>query len=675
MYGGGVDWRVAQLLRLATAILGGLIAALAMAPAALAATPIKCSELPALFGTGPGKGEPGEVFQLESGSCKVNVETLDSNAFTLEGASDGTSILEPAEPAKPIIQGPNSNVTLSDIKFTGDTENKALDFYESGSVTLAGDTFTRDGSSATFDGGAVGVFQARGTTTIEHDVFSDDTAEIQGGALVILGSGEIVDGNTFIDDRVGFGLGGGGLALFDEGATSPAVVSDNVFEDDESAGGGGGALISAYHSSTPVTVSGNLFERNSIAGYKSAFGPREGAGLLLTLNEDEPVTFTATQTGNTFKENTITETQEKATPDLAAGGGGEWVSGAIVQSVSDRFIDNRVAVNEGHSSLPAEGGGLGVIAAKAEGKIPAQPGQFTGSDDLFSGNSTAEGGWGGAVYVGNSRDPDCELTGPCPASSLTLDDSTVVGNSVDAGPESEGGALWGSENDLLALNNSILYGNTPQPEIWGFGTTTFKFSDVCAESGGPVVPSGDGNICADPDLNSEGAETATSPTIDAGSNALVPAGLATDLAGNARVASSRLGCAAKVDMGAFEATFTGKVPECAPTISDLRQSASTWREGSSKASLSSRTPVGTAISFLLNEPATVQLDFKRGSARSRITAKLTFFARTGKSVIHFDGILPHHKRLKPGSYTLVLSAKAAGRSSKTHTLRFTVRSA
>ncbi len=453
------------------------------------------------------------------------------------------------------------------------------------------------------------------------------------------------------------------------------MVSDNVFEEDESTSGGGGAVITADRSSAPVTIDGNLFERNSIAGYETAIGPREGAGLLLTLIQEEPVSFTASQNGNTFKENTITETQETATPYLPAGGGGEWVSGAIVRSVGDRFIDNRVAVDEGHTNLPSEGGGLGVIASRASLETPSLPGQFTGSDDLFSGNSTAEGGWGGAAYVGDARDPDCEPTGPCPGSSLTLDDSTVVDNSVDEGPGSQGGALWGSENDLLALSNSILYGNIPQPEIWGFGSTTFDFSDVCTESGGPLVPSGKGDICAEPDLDSEGAETVTSPTIDAGSNALVPSGLTTDIAGNARIKSSRLGCPATVDMGAFEATFTSKVPQCAPTISDLRQSASTWLEGNSKARLTARVPVGTAFSFVLNEPATVKLDFKRRSGRGRVTGRLTFSARVGKNVIRFDGILPRHKRLKPGSYTLVVTAIAADRASEAHTLRFSVRDA
>ena len=83
-----------------------------------------------------------------------------------------------------------------------------------------------------------------------------------------------------------------------------------------------------------------------------------------------------------------------------------------------------------------------------------------------------------------------------------------MGNSVDAGAGSEGGALrGGSPNDTLAVRNSIIFGNTPKPEIFGFGspTPTFAFSDVCHETGGPAV-SGSGILtpCANPLLGPRG---------------------------------------------------------------------------------------------------------------------------------------------------------------------------
>ncbi len=222
---------------------------------------------------------------------------------------------------------------------------------------------------------------------------------------------------------------------------------------------------------------------------------------------------------------------------------------------ADRFIDNRVAVNDG---APPEGGGVGAIAAAPIFSAPAEPAAFTGRDDRFTGNSTAAGGWRGAIYVGAPA-PDCPPGPGCPGSTITLDDSTVVGNHVDAGVGSEGSALWGSLHDMVTVNNSIIFGNAPKPEISWFGShpPVFAYSDVCTESGGPTV-SGAGNICKDPKLKADGAETlGVSPTIAKGSVVLVPAGLSTDLAGHSRVTPD-FSCKGKrlpphVDMGAFEA--------------------------------------------------------------------------------------------------------------------------
>ena len=256
----------------------------------------------------------------------------------------------------------------------------------------------------------------------------------------------------------------------------------------------------------------------------------------------------------------IDETEAPAQTDLAAGGAGEWISGLAVQSTADTFTGNRVAVDDG---APPEGGAVGAIATEAEGATPSEPARFVGRDDLFRGNSTARHGWGGAIYVG-SPTPDC--TGTCPGSSVTLEDSTVIDNSVDAGAGSEGGAVWGSRNDKLTGTNSILYGDAPRPEIFGFASTrpAFRYSDVCTEAGGPTL-TGTGNICADPKLTATGVETLASPTLDAGSNALIPAGLTTDLAGRPRIAASHVTCTgvgpALVDMGAFESTLR-TVPSC-----------------------------------------------------------------------------------------------------------------
>src|SRR5215471_11340067 len=85
------------------------------------------------------------------------------------------------------------------------------------------------------------------------------------------------------------------------------------------------------------------------------------------------------------------------------------------------------------------------------------------------------------LYVTGVQTCALPISGSCPASTVTLHDSTVTGNSVDAGAGSEGGAIWGSLNDSLDIDNSIVFGNSPQPELFGFGANppVIGFSDVC----------------------------------------------------------------------------------------------------------------------------------------------------------------------------------------------------
>jgi hypothetical protein len=303
-----------------------------------------------------------------------------------------------------------------------------------------------------------------------------------------------------------------------------------------------------------------VFIDNAVTGDNTASNARTGAGLSVGLDPTSDTGFQVSQANNLFSGNLINETAASGHPNLGAGGAGEWVFGVTVHSTADTFEGNQITVIDG---APPEGGGLGVLGKAAQAgppAIPAQPGTFVGIDDRFLGNLVAAGGWGGAIYSG-FEPPYC--SSGCPGSSVTLEDSTVAGNSVAAGTTSEGGAIWGSPGDSLTVDNSIVFNNTPQPEIHGYTSPTFAFSDVCNEAGGSAV-SGPGLICANPLLNADGSQTTSSPTIDQGSNALVPAGLTTDLAGNPRVTAGRCGDGAIVDIGAFESPAVTCPPPSPP---------------------------------------------------------------------------------------------------------------
>jgi hypothetical protein len=210
-------------------------------------------------------------------------------------------------------------------------------------------------------------------------------------------------------------------------------------------------------------------------------------------------------------------------------------------------------------------------------------------------------------------------------------------------------------------------------------------------------------------------ESAASPTLEAGSNALIPSGLTTDVFGAQRILGPVL-CGvsppAVVDMGAAEYAYPAPScppaivsshlqPPLAPTLSGLGQTAKAWREGTKLARLSAsgakghrKLPVGTTFSFKLDRPAQVTFAFtqaargrkvgrrcvaqthrnrhKRRCTRTVVRGTLSFAAHAGTNRVRFQGLISRRKKLKPGSYKLLVTASAAGKRSHTGTLSFTI---
>jgi hypothetical protein len=136
----------------------------------------------------------------------------------------------------------------------------------------------------------------------------------------------------------------------------------------------------------------------------------------------------------------------------------------------------------------------------------------------------------------------------------------------------------------------------------------------------------------------------------------------------------------------------------APSISDLRESAKTWREGSlghaSAARGKTQPPLGTTFSFGLNVPARVTLEFTKSAGGRRVgrtcaretrqnkhkqrctrtvtAGTLTLSGHAGENTVRFAGLLSKHKQLGTGSYTLLVTATASSKRSATRTLRFTI---
>jgi hypothetical protein len=557
---------------------GALLATLALGTSgAWAATiPVTCSGLQGALNS----ANTGDVIEL-SGICTTTYSVTNAKAFTLEGvgnAADGTpsSGFNGSGTAGPLLSSPTSGVdvklTIKNLLFeNGKTNNAgAAIFFQNGSSggqlmspTITDDVF-RD-NSATDAGGAVLIEtqtpvdpSLQGPIVLSNDKFIGNSSQA-GGAVALNGSSPFtLTGNTFTGNS-GASLGGA-LYLTDEfnfhgtvqhpiESPNHVTLSGNVFGgassgDANTANEDGGAAFISIEGGQPLALTSNRFIGNALNGVGTS--PHVGGALYLAPQGGEPE-FNVTQKDNIFTGNVVT-----AVSGHLAGGGGEWADGTSLDSTADVFTANKV---QGAGS-PPEGGGLGIKGVVNSGAAnPNQEATFVGRDDLFMGNSVpASGGWGGAIYTGFPIVTTC--TAACPGSHLTLQDSTVTGNSVDSS-SGEGAAIWGTPTDTLSISNSIVYGNRGMPgaaEIFGYGSPSYSHSDLCTTSGASTPLTGTGNICKNPALSSTGAETSTSPTIDKGSNALVPSGLTTDLAGDPRIT---VGLAANcpkaiVDMGAYE---------------------------------------------------------------------------------------------------------------------------
>jgi hypothetical protein len=132
----------------------------------------------------------------------------------------------------------------------------------------------------------------------------------------------------------------------------------------------------------------------------------------------------------------------------------------------------------------------------------------------------------------------------------------------------------------------------------------------------------------------------------------------------------------------------------APVITDLRQTNRVWRKHNTSRRSTAKLPVGTTFTFILNEPARATLAFtqqlsgrkvgslcvsptKRNRTRSACTRTvarggLSILGRAGVNDVRFRGRLSRSKQLKPGRYTLVMTATSGGLASRHRSIRFTI---
>jgi hypothetical protein len=113
-----------------------------------------------------------------------------------------------------------------------------------------------------------------------------------------------------------------------------------------------------------------------------------------------------------------------------------------------------------------------------------------------------------------------------------------------------------------------------------------------------------------------------------------------------------------------------------PTVTQVRQSHRAWREKGVAVSPSRkpRPPVGTTFSFMLNEPARVSFAFmRRQGGRTVNQGTRSFAGHTGLNRVSFGGRISSSRKLKPGRFTLVITAtNRSAQRSRPRSISFTI---
>jgi len=553
-----------------------------------------------------------------------------------------------------------------------------------GTVTLAGLSFE---NIAAPSGNAVAALAIdrleEGTLILDGDAFTHVSSA---GAPPV----EIVDAPASCTTQET------GLAIEDSSFSSETYSASG-----SSASGGAGLSLTDGCSQNWVALSSDRFESDTL---QVSGGDGLGGGLAIDGGSPAP---TVNQSANVFADDSVSASGG----NFDYGGGGEWTQGVSVISTRDQFTDNVLAGTTGASEW-SWGAGVGILNSSCSGSNPVTA---TLTDDVIAGNEIVDSGadsaadaQGAGVYVGVACAPSSS------SESLTLADSTVTANAVTPDGRS-GGAIAGidgSVTDLLTLDNTILYGDVGGAELAGFSASasslTVSHSDFCA---GGAPAGGSGNICANPQLGGlDGVqETAGSPTINAGSNALLPSGLTSDFFGDPRINTPTAGCSVNttVDIGAdqYGPVCETSAPPPAPvalTLTGVAESHAVWHEGSGPATIArrqarkkARTPLGTTFSFTLSTQATVTFKFMRlltgrmvahrcvlptlknrrkPKCGYRLAAGTLSFPTVpaGSRSVTFDGILAGGRKLAPGSYTVAVSASTSSATVAPQTLSFRI---
>jgi FG-GAP repeat len=605
-------------------------------------------------------------------------------------SSDGNTALigEPQENlgtgAAWVFTRAGSTWTQQGGKLTGGGETGGARFGTSVALSSDGNTAVIGGPEDNSSKGAAWVFTRSGSTWAQQGEKLTATSGEIGGGLLGFSASLSADGNTALIGGPGDSGNLGAAWVFTRSGSTWAQQGEKLTaKSGEENGNAEFGWSAALSSEGTAALIGGPFD-NSGVGAAWAF-TRSGVtwaqqGEKLTAKSGEEsgkaefgMSAAVSGDGGIFLIGGPEDNSRTGAAWVFARSGSIWTQqGSKLlggeESGSAEFGQNVALATDGSTALI---GGTGDNSSVGAGWV------FTRSGSTFAqeGTKLTGGGETGSADFGASA-------------ALSADGNTaLIGGPQDNGAR---GAVWAFVNPppTVTTGSTLLFGTTAvltgTVSAGASSTAHFQYGTTTAY----------GSSTASQGVGSGGTAT----TLAAAINDLA---LATTY--HFRIVAENSG---GVSVGADQTFTTAPRPivgcKCQvlqrirPRVTSVSQSHRTWREGNRRARVSRKLPpVGTTFSFTLNVKAKVSFAFtqpatgrrvgrtcvakthtnrrKHSCKRAVTKGSLAVTGHVGRNKVSFQGVISRSRKLKPGSYTLVITAtSAAGLTSAPARLSFTI---